>query len=228
MTTLQKLIIDLDGTLYTFKGSKEGTFSTSDFYRDLQRVIRRYIAKILSLSDDDASRVIRTIDKEYAGEISIGFEQTYGIDRYEYYEQTWGSMRPEQYITAQPGLKKSLEPYTGRAVLLTAAPRVWADKVLTLLGLTDIFGDRIITGEPDIRKPGAEVFEQARTLLDAGYSSITSIGDQEYSDIAPAKALGMNTIIINITQGCADQRANTIVDALSLLEEEQYEIKNNN
>ena len=228
MASNRKVIFDLDGTLYTFKGGPSKTFASSYFYEDVKRHIGQYISSRLGVELDESEQIISTIDKEYNGELSIGFEKKFGIDRYEYYAQTWGIMAPEKYVDVNQTLKDVMVGYTGKAVLLTAAPRVWADKVLSLLGLSEVFGEYIISGEPDIRKPSQEVFEQARDLLGVAYADITSIGDQHYSDIEPAKKLGMKTIIIHAVQDSADERVDTIEEALLLLKGESDEAKTTN
>lgn len=220
MNSQKKVIFDLDGTLYSFKGSANKTFTSSLFYTDLRIKIADYITLRLGVGKDEAWQSIQDIDKKYIGELSTGFEKDFGIDRYEYYAQTWGGMDAERYVEPNQKLRESMEVFAGNALLLTAAPRVWADKVLQMLDLRDVFGESIITGEPDIRKPSEKVFETAKNILGVDYADITSVGDQNFSDIVPAKKLGMKTIIISNVLESADQRADTIGGALRLLKGE--------
>lgn len=218
MRSGQGFIFDLDGTIYRFKGPDGSGFASSMFYADLKQKIVDYIARKIAVDSDEAARIIGAVDREFQGELSIGFEKRFSIDRYEYYEQTWGRMEIDRYVAADPELAANMSQFTGRSVLLTAAPRVWADKVLVRLGLTDIFGERIISGEPDLRKPSPVVFRQARLLLGAEYGDITAIGDQNDTDIIPAKSLGMKTIIVSDRQQSADRKAKDIYEVLRLLE----------
>jgi putative hydrolase of the HAD superfamily len=217
-TPEKKYIFDLDGTLYAFASTGHVTFGTSVFYMDLKKRILAYIADSLEVSEKEAEEIFAKVDGEFNGELSIGFEKTYGIDRYAYYEATW-SCEPKDYIVANARLAEALAPFRGQALLLTAAPQAWASKVLRYLNIADIFGENIITGEPDIRKPDPAVFLQAAKQLGAHPSNITSIGDQNYSDIVPAKSLGMTTILIGPEQLDAHHRVDTIYDAINVIKE---------
>lgn len=213
-----KYIFDLDGTLYSFENEASGTFSASRFNIDLRRRVNDYIAQRLDVSIADAETIVKNIDDEYDGELSIGFEERFNIDRYDYYSSTWNCL-PENYIAPNSNLVDMLSEFRGNALLLTAAPNIWASTVLQYLGIADIFGENVMTGEPDIRKPNKIVFEQAARRLDAEPSQIISIGDQNYSDIVPARALGMTTILIGPDKLDADYRVDSIVEAINLIKE---------
>lgn len=217
-TTQKKYIFDLDGTLYSFASTGHLTFGKSVFYADLRIRILAYVAATLEVANDEAEAIFQKVDKEFNGELSIGFEKMYGIDRYAYYEATW-SCEPEDYIAINPKLREILEPFRGHALLLTAAPYTWVSRVLHYLGVADIFGENIITGEPDIRKPDPVIFHQAAMQLNAHPSNIVSIGDQNYSDILPAKSLGMTTVLIGPERLDAHYRVDSIYDAINLIKE---------
>ena len=77
-------------------------------------------------------------------------------------------------------------------ILLTSAPRAWANKVLQYLKIDDCFeikftGDQFKSKE-DIFRILAQRYNPA---------NITSIGDQEKTDLLPAQELGMRTLKIN-------------------------------
>ena len=217
-TTQKKYIFDLDGTLYSFASTGHVTFGKSVFYADLRLRILAYIAATLGVTSDEAEEIFQKVDKEFNGELSIGFEKMHGIDRYAYYEATWGC-EPKDYIAVNAKLREALLPFRGHALLLTAAPHAWASRVLQHLDIADIFGENIITGEPDIRKPDPAVFRQAAEKLNTQPNAIVSIGDQNYSDIVPAKSLGMTTILIGPEQLDAHHRADSIYDAINIIKE---------
>lgn len=213
------IILDLDGTLYPFKGTTGG-FSESRFYAELKQSITAFIAAKLCVCDEAAVQIVADVDKRFSGELSIGFERTFGIDRYEYYAATWDK-NPANFMDSDKILRAKLVPFQGRALVLTAAPRMWADRALRHLGIDDVFDDRIITGEPDIRKPDPAVFWQAAKHLGHSPDRIISIGDQNHSDIRPARSIGMTTVIIGPDQMDAHYRADTIYQALDIVEELQ-------
>lgn len=218
MQQQKKYIFDLDGTLYSFAGSGQVTFGTSIFYADLRERITLFISRKLEVNKNEAEEILIKVGTAFNGELGIGFEKTYGIDRYEYYESTW-ACDPENYITFDAQLAEYMKAFTGRSLLLTAAPRAWATKAITHLGLGSVFGNNIITGEPDIRKPNPAVFVQAAQILHTRPEDIISIGDQNHSDILPAKSLGMTTILIGPERLDAHYHASSIHDAIKLLKE---------
>lgn len=213
----KKVIFDLDGTLYSFAPGYV-SFVESAFYAELRMRIIAYLMKRLKINDNEAQEVFEKVDSRFKGELSIGFEKMYGIDRYEYYQATW-SLSPKDYIGSDVQLAEALAPFRGRALLLTAAPRAWALSALEHLGVADIFGENIITGEPDIRKPNPAVFTQAAKQLNAHPGDIISIGDQNYSDIVPARSLGMTTILIGPELQDAHYRAASVYDAINIIKE---------
>ena len=93
---------------------------------------------------------------------------------------------------------------------------IWTSAALQYLGLDQFFGDNVITGEDNLRKPHPAVFLKAASMLDRPCSSIISIGDQNPTDILPAKQLGMTTIRIGSILEDADFVAPEICRALEL------------
>jgi len=209
------IILDLDGTLYRFK-SKDGTFANSNFCAALKINMYGYLAERLGLSKNEAQAKYQTLDKLYPEAMSLGVEKELGINRYDWFTNTW-NLEPDHHITRpNPRLVELLAPFKGRALLLTGAPAVWTSAALQYLGLDQFFGDNVITGEDNLRKPHPAVFLKAASMLDRPCSSIISIGDQNPTDILPAKQLGMTTIRIGSIPEDADFVAPEICRALEL------------
>jgi FMN phosphatase YigB (HAD superfamily) len=76
-------------------------------------------------------------------------------------------------------------------ILLTAAPRIWAEKVLNYIGVSELFEVKY-TGDQFGTK--AEIFE----MLAGRYQpeNIISVGDQEQTDIVPAQKFGISGILV--------------------------------
>lgn len=208
------VIFDLDNTLYRLK-SPDGTFTNSSLNAALDSNACQFICLKLGVTLSVAVSLLNAAKSR--GNISLVFERDYGINRYEWFANVW-NLEPEQFVTpASPPLHHALIPLSGRALVLTAAPKVWATSVLDYLRISEIFGDLVITGEADFRKPDPEVFLQAADMLQREPCAIVSIGDQNSSDIVPAKRLGMRTIIVGSCIGDADQRANNVLEAVALV-----------
>ena len=85
-------------------------------------------------------------------------------------------------------------------VLVSDAPRVWIKNVLKELQIQDIFCDNIFSGEGNLRKGLGNTFANIIHTLKILPRNCIAIGDQEHTDIAPAKKLGMYTIFIHRTK----------------------------
>lgn len=213
------LVFDLDGTLYKFKESQDGSMLSSKFYSDVKKNILKFISQRLELSKENAELEYERVKKAYNEHASIGFEKEHGIDRLEYFEKCW-NLDPKDYITASAELGRVFESLDGRkAAVLTGAPRVWAEKALKHLQVYKFVKGAVFTGEPDVRKPSLEAFRQVLDFFKTRPEQACSIGDQEGTDIEPAKRLGMKTVIVGKESQHADFRIEDIGGLEVLLSE---------
>lgn len=218
---LYKYILDLDGTLYQFDRGEGQTFTKSRFYQNLRRNVYVFFMQRRDITLEEAMIEYERIKTKYNGEVSLGVEREYGIDRYEYFAYTW-DFQPELYVERDDDIRETLEQLRGRIALLTAAPRIWAIRTLAFLSLEDLFEGRIFTGEPDLRKPNPEAFRTVVRTLMSSPDLTFSIGDQEETDIVPAKTIGMKTLFIGSTKTSANYRAKDIKSAINLLRREGF------
>lgn len=72
--TEKKIIFDLDGTLYPFAPGYV-SFIESAFYAELRMRIIAYLRERLKISNDEAQEVFEKVDRQFKGELSIGFEK---------------------------------------------------------------------------------------------------------------------------------------------------------
>ncbi len=208
-----RFIFDLDGTLYPYKGGSD--FATSDFYRAIKKNIFSFLEHNLSIPATDVEATYQRIKQQYGGHVSLGIEQEFSIPRARFFEATW-RLEPERYIDFNPDAHVVLSALSGHAAVLTEAPRVWAQSALEFLGVYEYVQNCLFTGEPDIRKPSAEVFLQVRETLGVSSSEIYSVGDQEESDILRAKEAGLRTIRIGGDKTAADFHIRRLRDLLDL------------
>ena len=222
MKEQNRFIFDMDGTLYRFDKGQGQTFTASRFYTDLRNNVYSFLMDRQGISSEKAMSEFDRIKDLYNGEVSLGVEAEFGIDRYDFFENTW-NLNPEKYIEKDADLQEMLGQLKGRVALLTAAPRVWAVNVLTYLNIDSAFEERLYTGEPDDRKPNLRVFQRIADDFSAPTANVFSIGDQEYSDIIPAKSLGMRTVLIGSSQDTvADYQASDVKLAIGLLRKEGF------
>jgi len=212
-----RFIFDMDGTLYQLDKGRSRQFTASRFYADLKGYVYDFFMAKQNITRNLAIKEYERIINIYQGEVSLGVEAEYGIDRYEFFAGTWGKLNPAIYIETDEALPAIFSGLSGKIALLTSAPGVWATKVLAYLNLQEIFGSAIYTGEPDVRKPNPLIFQQIIDTFKVRPSRVFSIGDQEASDIIPARAVGLRTLRIGLDETCADYQAKDIFTAINLL-----------
>jgi len=216
MKEKSKFIFDMDGTLYKFDKNTSQTFVASRFGMDIAQNVHTFFMDRFNLSNEQAQVELSRLDSTYNGEVSLGLETEFGINRNEYFAATW-NLEPSDYIEKNPNLRGMLEEIRGRIALLTAAPRIWAIKVLAHLEIDDLFENNIVTGDPDERKPNVIVFQRIAERFNTSPSTVFSIGDQEHTDILPAKSIGMQTVRIGSSDTQADYFAEDVETAVRLL-----------
>lgn len=196
MKNQRKIIIfDLDGTLYELRG---GSFKKSPLQRSVLNNARNFIAEKLSKSKPDARRILSTIQKKYGEKISIGLEREFSLNRYNYFNTVW-NIPARGIVNKEPGLRKTLLTLkkTYNLALVSDAPRVWIASVLKELRVQDLFRNNIFSGEGNRRKEFDNAFLSVIQTLKTRPCNCIAVGDQEKTDITPAKKLGMLSVFVN-------------------------------
>lgn len=216
---IEAIIFDMDGTLYHFDDGESAKFRESSFGKTINSNVLSFFMSKFSLSKEEAVLKINELDERYKGEISLGLEKEFGIPRSEYFAFTW-DLIPEEFLKTNSELLPLIESVPVQSVLLSAAPKVWVDRVLNFLNIQQFFNEAIFTGDPDLRKPDPMVFQMIADFLNLAPHSIISIGDQEHTDILPAKSIGMMTVKIGAEESQADFVVNNVSEAIALLKKE--------
>lgn len=211
----RRVITDMDGTLYKFDKGQATAFHKSRFFKDVRERSRGLLVAT-GMSPEQAVSEYDRIRSAYNRQVSLGFEAEHGIDRYRFFSQTWGQLEPGEYIEADRRLPDAMGELQGKIALLTAAPRVWAVKVLAHLQLEDIFGERLYTGEPDLRKPNQQLIRNIVSDFGSESGDVFAIGDEETSDIAPANAVGIKTIKVGPGETSANYQVDDMFTALQI------------
>ena len=187
----QVVIFDMDGTLYELDGQNKG-YSGSSLETKVVNNCLRFILNQEKCSAEEAEAIMDQGLKDPVG-LSNFLSKRYGITRKNYFDIVW-DINPQGLVfnfqTAVQTVKQI--PEDGKKpILLTSAPKVWQEKVIKFLGLDNCF-EAIYTGEDFDQK--TEIF----SMLAQRYqpSNIFSVGDQETTDISPAAALGLSTLLV--------------------------------
>lgn len=214
------IIFDMDGTLYQFDRGQSANFGESTFSRQISANVRRFFVERFGLTPAEAEERYQDIKTRFAGEVSIGLEREHDVPRSNYFAATW-DLNPSDFMDQDETLLTVLGDITVRCALLSAAPKVWVDRVMQHLGIAHVFDPHIFTGDPDLRKPDPGAFLQIADAWQLPPGRIVSIGDQEHTDILPAKQAGFMTMLIGPVQSTvADFTATDVPTALKVLKRE--------
>ncbi len=189
------IIFDMDGTLYEYEGA---SFSQSGAYQAVLKNATLFIAKKLGKTLIEAELVLNDIKERWGEQISLALEKEHGINREEYFNIVW-DVPAEPYIKKIPGLKNFLLRLKGQYQLavLTDGPKIWVQNVLKALDVLDILGEAIFDGSGDSRKESCVAYTRVLTHFSILPEECLMIGDQEQTDIVPAKLAGITTVYIN-------------------------------
>lgn len=216
------IIFDLDGTLYSFK---KGSYETSDLHKYVMSNAVFYIKEKLKISNDSAQDVLKKIINIYKQEISIGLEKEFGFDRYEYFNKVW-NINPKFIIVIPKDLRKNLLKIKTHyeILLLSDAPKIWIKNVLNYLKINDLFKDKVISGEGSVRKSFDNAFKSVIKKNKLKRGECIVVGDQEETDIIPAKKMGIRTIFINqkYKSKYADFSVENITQAFKILSSDVF------
>lgn len=209
------IIFDMDGTLYKFKG---GSFRNSGLYDVVIRNTLIYISNKLKKTKSESQEILNSVLEKYGDSISIGLEKEFEVNRHDYFNSVW-NIDEEKYVELDPIISPLLTELQKNfnLVLLSDAPMIWINKVLDHIGIREIFKDNIFSGEDDVRKEFGNAFEEAVKVMDVKVSDCVVVGDQEETDIIPAKKMGMKTIFVgNDKNSVADYTIRNIYELKNL------------
>lgn len=184
-------ILDMDGTLYALDG--EGMFAQSSLGKAVRNNAILYFMKLANCSELEATKIVDSDENNKIGLSNVA-SATYNCSRTTFFQNVWGPINPADIFAKNKDARTTVAAICANTniTLLTAAPRVWANKVLAYLEIDTLLPMRIcaedFTSKTDVFKAFAANYEPATVL---------SIGDQFTTDIAPAAALGMQTFLVN-------------------------------
>lgn len=184
---IRALIFDLDGTLY----------SSEDYTRHLMEGILDTLAKLLSISAQDASILLQDLRSRY-GSITLGIKSL-GLEKSEFYRRLVDKLTPEKFIAARPELLSFLTELKGMGLRLachTNASRALAEKVLKALGIPPEIFDVIVTCDDAEPKPMPDGYLKIIKALNFSPDEILYVGDRWMVELETARSLGMRTALV--------------------------------
>lgn len=224
MSNIEGIIFDMDGCLYPLDRGSGKVFGESEFGKSIKAKEIFFVMDKLGIDEAESRLICEDLKNRHERHLSIGLEKEFGIPREEFFGFTW-DLQAEDHVDKQPTLASAIGTIAVRKAVLSAAPQLWVERVLRHLDVRDQFGSAVFTGDADVRKPKLEAFTQVSDFLECDPKHMISIGDQEHTDIEPARELGMVTVRIGRgVETSADFLAPNVESALTQLRTEGFNV----
>ncbi|MBQ0040266.1 MAG: HAD family hydrolase [Treponema sp.] len=189
------LIFDIDGTLYT----------CDEFVQEQIDVQVRHWADINGMTHSEAREKISDFRKQYAHEhngkkISLGnIFLNFGVDIDTSIQWRIDLLKPENYLSPNPQLQKTLEKAAKRfrMICVTNNPVEAARKTLKVLGIDKILADIVGLDSCKKSKPARENLELALKITGAKAEECVSIGDRYDIDLSLPVQMGMGGVLVS-------------------------------
>ncbi len=191
LVEIDVVIWDMDGSLYRHDG-EGGGFKGSSLERAVTKSAIRFIMEHEGITEATATALYNETLHDDVGTSRV-LASKYGITRKEYFDVVWDldPVSIVQDFEIPTKIVRMLAEQGKEQILLTAAPEAWQRRVLSFLGIEDLFFRRYnaeMFGKKDeVFTALAQEFDPARVL---------SIGDQMHSDILPASERGMKVFLV--------------------------------
>jgi putative hydrolase of the HAD superfamily len=188
-------IFDLDNTLYP---------ASCRLFDQVDVLIGRYIAKLLSVDDVEARRIQKQYFREH-GTTLRGLMQQHGVDPHDFLDFVHAIDRTP--VQPNPALADALDRLPGRKFIFTNGSVPHAEAVLDRLGIggrfDDIFDIVAADFEPKPRiEPYRRLIERNRIVAPRA-----AMIDDLPVNLAPAAELGMTTVLVRTDSDWAQHEA---------------------
>ena len=177
-------IFDLDDTLHN---------ASAHIFPVMNRAMTQYIMNELSL-DETAAHQLRQHYWHIYGATLKGLMRHHGIDAFHFLKQTHAFMYLPNMVVQVKQLRHLLQSLHGRKCVFTNAPREYAMRVLTIMGIADCF-ELVFSVESTKfhAKPSVRGFQMLLKTLNTHPKNCIMLEDN-LPALMTAKRLGMKTI----------------------------------
>lgn len=184
MATKKIWIFDLDDTLHD---------ASSHIFPVMNRAMTQYIMTHCEL-DEHAAHQLRQHYWHIYGATLKGLVRHHGVNPHHFLDKTHTPLDLPNMVLESKRLRNTLQRLAGRKVIFTNAPLTYAMRVLTLLGIADLF-ELVFSVESSHfhPKPAVRGFCKLLKKIKAKPSNCVMIEDN-LPALMTAKRLGMRTI----------------------------------
>ena len=195
---IEALVFDLDGTLY----------DDPELLAAYPRRAVDLIAERCRVGRREAALLYEETWSALAGEVPSGTASTTqalmrltGVTLGEWAQYLQAHLDPAAYLEpGVPGWMGELFPRLHRRYrlgLVSNNNRMLADRILSLLGIAGCFDAVLTTTESGRLKPDLTLYLEIAGRLQVPVHACLSIGDRPAADIAPARAAGMQAVLVH-------------------------------
>ena len=180
-------LFDLDNTLHD---------ASPHIFPRINHAMRDYIAQHLALDTASADRLRMDYWRRY-GATLLGLTRHHAIDPAHFLRETHRFPDLERLITFEKPVRRALRRLPGRKLLFTNAPLAYAEAILELTGLDNLFA--AIYSVENLKFQPKPMTAAYRTLLRAERLSPRRciMVEDSLANLVTAKALGMKTVWVS-------------------------------
>lgn len=180
-------VFDLDDTLHD---------ASAHIFPVMNQAMTQYIMDHLELDEENAHELRRHYWRIYGATLK-GLTRHHGIKPGHFLHQTHQLPELTQMVVQRKRLRHWLQRLSGRKVVFTNAPRQYAERVLDILGIADLFEELFSVESSRFHpKPSARGFARMLHSIKAKASDCVILEDS-LPALMTAKRLGMKTIWIS-------------------------------
>ncbi|HEY7985982.1 MAG TPA: pyrimidine 5'-nucleotidase [Methylophilaceae bacterium] len=180
-------IFDLDDTLHN---------ASAHIFPHINRAMTQYLMAHLKLNENDANRMRGEYWVKYGATLN-GLMRHHGVDPHHFLHHTHQFPQMSQMVVKSRGLRSALKRLPGEKIVYTNAPMVYAEQVLRLLNIRDLFkGVFSIESSRFQPKPAVNGFMRMLKRMNLQARRCIMVEDS-LPALKTAKRLGMKTVYIN-------------------------------
>jgi putative hydrolase of the HAD superfamily len=207
----ESIFFDLDATLYP---------ESNGLWPAIRIRIDQYMRERMNLPEAEIPKLREYYFRNY-GTTLRGLQIHYGIEARDYLNYVH-DLPLHQYLQPDPALRAMLLSLPSDRWIFTNSDRAHAERVMAALGITDCFEGMVdvYTLEPHC-KPRPEAYHLALEIAGVTNPQKCALLDDSPRNLAPAKAMGLFTILIgqNGNHASADRSLANIHDLPEIVPE---------
>lgn len=198
-------IFDLDNTLHN---------ATPHIFPHINRSMTAYLQEHLQLGEDEANTLRVDYWQRYGATLT-GLMKHHGTDPDHFLWHTHQFPELTRMVLREPRLRRMLKQLPGRKVVFSNAPEHYAQAVLKLLRIDDLFDDVFAIEHARYRpKPQLSGFQRLlrKHRLQAGQCVMV---EDSVDNLLTAKRLGMKTVWVSTvprTPACVDVKVRNVLE----------------